>query len=142
MKRFWVVCSLVSLLLLTAQEAWAIGRVYARFPNNASSPIYNLRIKTLRATVAIHDQLAVTHVDQEFTNDTNYRLEGFYIFKLPEGAQVHEMYLWINGQRVPYTVKKREDAVVKYQEIVSKIADPAILEQLGVEFVQASHLSV
>ncbi len=131
MKRFWMICSLVCLFLLSAQEVWAIGRVYARFPNNTSSPIYNLRIKTLRATVAIHDQLAVTHVDQEFANDTNYRLEGFYIFTLPEGAQVHEMYLWINGQRVPYTVKKREDAVVKYQEIVSRIADPAILEQLG-----------
>jgi Ca-activated chloride channel homolog len=131
MKRFWVLCSLLCLFLLSAQEVLAIGRVYARFPNNASSPIYNLRIKTLRATVAIHDQLAVTHVDQEFTNDTNYRLEGFYIFKLPEGAQVHEMYLWINGQRVPYVVKRREEAVVKYQEIVSKIADPAILEQLG-----------
>ena len=131
MKRFWILCSLLCLLLLAVQEVLAIGRVYARFPNNASSPIYNLRIKTLQATVAIHDQLAVTHVDQEFTNDTNYRLEGFYIFKLPEGAQVHEMYLWINGQRVSYVVKKREDAVVKYQEIVSHIADPAILEQLG-----------
>jgi len=131
MKRFWILCSLLCLWLLAAQEVLAIGRVYARFPNNAYSQIYNLRIKTMRATVAIHDQLAVTHVDQEFTNDTNYRLEGFYIFSLPEGAQVHEMYLWINGVRVPYVVKKREDAIVKYQEIVSKIADPAILEQLG-----------
>jgi Ca-activated chloride channel family protein len=122
---------LLALLALGAQDAVAIGRVYARLPNSTTSPIYNLRIKTMHATVAIYDQLAITHVDQEFTNDTYLRLEGFYVFTLPEGAQVHEMYLWINGQRVPYVVKKREEAVVKYQEIVSRIADPAILEQLG-----------
>ncbi|MBP1657663.1 MAG: hypothetical protein H6Q31_2264 [Bacteroidetes bacterium] len=124
---FW----LLALLALGAQDAGAIGRVYARLPNSTTSPIYNLRIKTMHATVAIYDQLAITHVDQEFTNDTYSRLEGFYVFTLPEGAQVHEMYLWINGQRVSYVVKKREEAVVKYQEIVSRIADPAILEQLG-----------
>ncbi|MGE5315551.1 MAG: VIT domain-containing protein [Acidobacteriota bacterium] len=118
-------------LLLVQQEASAIGRVYARFPNNPNSPVYNLRIKTLKATVTIKDQLAVTSVDQEFANDNSSRLEGFYIFTLPEGAQVHEMYLWINGMRVPYQVKKREDAVIKYEEIVSRIADPAILESLG-----------
>jgi Ca-activated chloride channel family protein len=119
------------LLLLTGQEAYAIGRVYARFPNNASSPIFNLRIKDLHADVKIQDQLAVTHVDQEFANDNSSRLEGFYVFQLPEGAQVNELYLWINGVRTPYTVKKRADAVERYTEIVNTLKDPAVLEQLG-----------
>ncbi len=131
MKTSRVVIVLLIALAAAAEEGFAIGRVYARWPNWADSPIYNLRIKTLRADVQIRDQLAVTHVDQEFANDNSMRLEGFYIFQLPEGAQVHEMYLWINGIRVPYTVKKREDAVVIYQEIVTRTADPAILEQLG-----------
>jgi Ca-activated chloride channel homolog len=119
------------LLLIVPESLFAIGRVYARLPNNSNSPIYNLRIKSLKAITTIQDQLAVTSVDQEFANDNNLRLEGFYVFELPEGAQVHELYLWINGVRQTFQVKKREDAVVKYQEIVSKIADPAILEQLG-----------
>ena len=130
MKRSLMITGL-ALLMVMWQEAGAIGRVYARLPNSTNGTIYNLRIKTMRATVTIYDQLAVTHVDQEFTNDTYSRLEGFYVFTLPEGAQVHELYLWINGQRVPYVVKKREDAVVKYQEIVNRTVDPAILEQLG-----------
>jgi Ca-activated chloride channel family protein len=109
----------------------AIGKVYARIPNNQNSPIYALRIKSLRASVVIRDQLAVTHVDQEFSNDNSMRLEGFYVFQLPDGAQVNEMYLWVNGVRVPYTVKKRADAVVVYQDIVTHMADPAVLEQLG-----------
>lgn len=118
-------------ILLCAEPARSIGRVYARVPNNASSPIYNLRIKSLKATAVIHDQLAVTTVDQEFANDNAFRLEGFYIFTLPQGARVHEMYLWINGVRTPYTVKKRADAVVIYNDIVRRIQDPAILEELG-----------
>ncbi len=130
MKRFFMFAFAV-LMLCASRDAWSIGRVYARLPNSSSATVYNLRIKTMRATVQIYDQLAVTHVDQEFTNDGTLRLEGFYVFKLPDGAQVHELYLWINGQRVPYVVKKREDAIVKYQEIVNRIADPAILEQLG-----------
>jgi Ca-activated chloride channel homolog len=131
MKR-WVVVTMFALGLAAAPgELRAIGRVYARLPNNIYSPIYNLRIATLSATAEIRDQLALTHVDQVFANDNNFRLEGFYIFVLPEGATVHEMYLWINGIRTPYTVKKRADAVVKYDSIVARTADPAILEQLG-----------
>ena len=121
---------LVFLFLCTA-ETYSIGRVYARYPNNASSPIFNLRITNLTATVEIHDQLAVTHVDQEFANDNTSRLEGFYVFQLPDGAQVNEMYLWINGVRTSYQVKKRDEAIVKYTEIVQKLKDPAILQDLG-----------
>ena len=116
---------------LVFQEVYAIGRVYARYPNNANSPIFNLRIKDLHADVKIQDQLAVTHVDQEFANDNSSRLEGFYVFQLPEGAQVNEMYLWINGVRTSYVVKKKQDAIIRYQEIVQKLKDPAILQDLG-----------
>jgi Ca-activated chloride channel family protein len=126
--RFFLVFGFV---LVTTGVAHAIGRVYARWPNDPNSPIYNLRIKSMTASVTIRDQLAVTYVDQEFANDNSFRLEGFYVFVLPEGARVNEMYLWINGQPVPYVVKKLEDAVVKYTEIVTKMRDPAILEQLG-----------
>jgi Ca-activated chloride channel family protein len=131
MKRPGWFCAVFLISLFFSGTVYAIGRVYARLPNNANSPIYNLRIKSLRAVTTIRDQLAVTSVDQEFANDNNLHLEGYYVFQLPEGAQVHEMYLWINGIRQPFQIKKREDAVVKYQEIVSRIADPAILEQLG-----------
>ncbi len=131
MKTLIRCLAVMACILTLTDTSWSIGRVYARLPNNASSPIYNLRIKSFKAKVVIHDQLAVTSVDQEFANDNSFRLEGFYVFTLPAGAQVNEMYLWINGIRTPYTVKKREDAIVKYTEIVTRLTDPAILEQLG-----------
>jgi Ca-activated chloride channel homolog len=122
---------LVLCCIMLHDQAGAIGRVYARWPNSPSSPIYNLRIKSLHANVEINDQFAVTRVDQTFANDNAMRLEGFYVFKLPEGAQVHELYLWINGIRVPYIVKKKEDAIVQYEQIVRGMADPAVLQELG-----------
>jgi Ca-activated chloride channel family protein len=130
-KRILSCLSILIMLFTISENIFAIGRVYARYPNNENSPIFNLRIKTLTASIKIQDQLAVTHVDQIFANDNNSRLEGFYVFKLPDGAQVNELYLWINGQRVPYTVKKKEEAVVTYKEIVRKLSDPAILQELG-----------
>jgi Ca-activated chloride channel family protein len=133
MKRTFSLAALLMVLFLSKPDSWAIGigRLYARYPNWEDSPIFNLRIKTLHVDVTIRDQMAVTHVDQEFANDNYARLEGFYVFELPEGANVNEMALWIGGVRVPYVIKRAEDAVVIYQEIVRRTADPAILEQLG-----------
>jgi Ca-activated chloride channel homolog len=131
MKLHSLVAGLLLLCLALTTDVYAIGRVYARLPNIENGTVYNLRIKSLKATVTIQDQLAVTSVDQEFANDNAIRLEGFYVFQLPEGAQVNEMYLWINGVRVPYQIKKRADAIITYTEIVRRIADPAILEDLG-----------
>ena len=133
MKRLLVLAATGLMLLGSVQQSGAtgIGRLYARYPNWEDSPIFNLRIKTLHTSVTIRNQLAVTHVDQEFANDSWNRLEGFYVFQLPEGANVNEMALWINGQRVPYVIKRREEAIVIYNEIVRRLTDPAILEQLG-----------
>jgi len=133
MKHTLLLAAAGIMLLCSVHESRStgIGRLYARYPNWEESPIFNLRIKTLHATVTVRDQLAVTHLDQEFANDNWARLEGFYVFQLPQGANVNEMALWINGVRVPYVIKKREEAVVIYNEIVRRMTDPAILEQLG-----------
>src|SRR3990172_305760 len=133
MKRLFSLAAIFIVLLLSSQESLAvgIGRLYARYPNMDNSTIFNLRIKTLSADVTIRDQMAVTHVDQEFFNDNLARLEGFYVFQLPDGASVNEMALWIGGVRVSYVIKRREEAVIIYRDIVRRMVDPAILEQLG-----------
>jgi Ca-activated chloride channel family protein len=136
MKKVLMVLSSLLLLAGMVESTYAIGRLYGRLPNNENSPIYNLRMKTQRADVTIQDQLAITHVDQEFANDTYSRLEGFYVFQLPEGAYVNEMYLWINGVRTSYVVKKKQDAIIIYKDIVRKLMDPAILQQLGPNLFQ------
>ena len=127
MKQFWV---LVVLLAMFAVEANA-GVLYARRPGT-ETPVYNLRISHIRTSVRIAGQLAVTHVDEEFYNENNQILEGFYAFSLPEGAKVDGLWLWVNGQRLTFIVKTREEAQRLYDSVVvGQRRDPAILESLG-----------
>ena len=58
MKTLRILCVLGLAFLLCSAPARSIGRVYARIPNSTTSPIYNLRIKSLKATAVIHDQLS------------------------------------------------------------------------------------
>ncbi len=119
------------LLFLLGTAAAEAGVLYARRPGT-DTPVYNLRISNIRTTVNITGQLAVTHVDEEFYNENNITLEGFYAFQLPEGAKVDGLWLWVDGNRLIFIVKKKEDAQRMYDSVVvGQRRDPAILESLG-----------
>ena len=47
-----------------------------------------LEVSYHRVSVEIKDQVAVTSVDQEFYNPNGARMEGTYLFPLPEGAHI------------------------------------------------------
>ncbi len=119
------------LLFLLGTSIVEAGVLYARRPGT-ESPVYNLRISHIRTTVNITGQLAVTHVDEEFYNENSLVLEGFYAFQLPEGAKVDGLWLWVDGKRLIFIVKKLEDAQRMYDSVVvGQRRDPAILESLG-----------
>ncbi|MBL0176509.1 MAG: VWA domain-containing protein [Ignavibacteria bacterium] len=107
------------------------GVLYARRPGT-ETPVYPLRISNIRTSVTINGQFAVTHVDEEFFNDNNLTLEGFYAFHLPDGARVDGLWLWENGQRKTFVCLKKEDAIRTYDSLLSDPShDPAMLEALG-----------
>ncbi len=119
------------LLFLIGTSAADAGVLYARRPGT-ETPVYNLRISNIRTTVNITGQLAVTHVDEEFYNENNLILEGFYAFQLPEGAKVDGLWLWVDGNRLTFIVKKKEEAERLYDSVVvGQRRDPALLESLG-----------
>lgn len=74
-----------------------MGALYARRPlsNESGTP---LALVSYDATVTITDQIAVTHVDHLFRNESSNRLEGIFVFPLLEGAVVTELALWINTE--------------------------------------------
>ncbi|MBI5646571.1 MAG: VWA domain-containing protein [Ignavibacteriae bacterium] len=120
-----------AVLFFCATSGLSAGVLYARRPGT-ETPVYPLRISAIRSTVALYGRLAVTHVDEEFFNDNNLTLEGFYAFQLPEGARVNGLWLWENGQRKIFICLKKEDAVRKYDSVVNGVRrDPALLESLG-----------
>ncbi|MBN1264793.1 MAG: VWA domain-containing protein [Anaerolineales bacterium] len=101
-------------------------------------PIEQLAIVYHRVTVAIEDQVAVTHVDQVFRNDQNWAIEGTYVFPLPEDAAVSAFTLWIDNEPVEAKILDREEARQIYEEIVRQLRDPALLEYVDRGAVQAS----
>ncbi|MBN1761307.1 MAG: VWA domain-containing protein [Chitinispirillaceae bacterium] len=117
-------------LLLAEVPVYAVGALYARRAqtNTTGTPLW---LKKYDADVTITDQMAVTHVDHTFKNETSSRLEGVFIFPLPEGAVVTELALWINGVRVVGDVMERDTARAVYESIVRKTIDPALLEYMG-----------
>ncbi len=104
-------------------------------------PIWNfdgLRIDYQRVNVTIEDQVATTHIDQLFVNDNDWMLEGTYLFPLPEGAAVSQLTMWVDGQPIEAKILEQEEARQIYDEIVRQLRDPALLEYVGTQAIQAN----
>jgi Ca-activated chloride channel family protein len=100
-------------------------------------PMAQLAIRYHHVTVAIRDQVAVTHVDQVFFNPNDWQVEGTYVFPIPQDAAVTAFTLWMDGKPVEATILDAEQARQTYEEIVRGLRDPALLEYAGRGAVQA-----
>ncbi len=102
-------------------------------------PVPNiLPIKSINVEVKINGQVATTHVEQVFRNDSPYTLEGTYFFPIPETASIVEFAIWENGKKLVGEVRSREEARRIYDEIVRRQRDPGLLEYAGKDLFQAS----
>ena len=97
-----------------------------------------LTVETHRVNVTIDNQVASTRVDQIFRNDSEWSLEGTYIFPLPENAAISDFAMWVNGERVEGQLYTKEEARRLYDSIVRRRLDPALLEYVGRDLFQAS----
>ncbi len=92
---------------------------------------FPLEVKYHDVNVTIDGFTAKTKIDQVFFNPLNQRLEGQYIFPIPEGAVITGFKMYINGKEYKAELLDAEKAKKLYQEIVSKSKDPALLEYSG-----------
>jgi Ca-activated chloride channel family protein len=97
-----------------------------------------LPIKSIQLDTKISGQVATTHVEQVFRNDTPYTLEGTYFFPIPDNAAIVEFAIWENGKKLVGEVRSREEARRIYDEIVRKQRDPGLFEYAGKDLFQAS----
>ncbi len=98
----------------------------------------NLPVKSININTKIEGQIATTHLEQVFRNDTPYTLEGTYFFPIPETASIVEFAIWENGKKLVGEVRSREEARRIYDEIVRRQRDPGLLEYAGKDLFQAS----
>jgi Ca-activated chloride channel family protein len=97
-----------------------------------------LTVENHRVNVTIDGQVATTRVDQIFRNDSQWSLEGTYIFPLPENAAISEFAMWIDGDKVEGQLYTKEEARRIYDNIVRRRLDPALLEYVGRDLFQTS----
>jgi Ca-activated chloride channel family protein len=108
-------------------------------PRPIPQPLPNaLPVKSIQLDTKINGQVATTHVEQVFRNDTQYTLEGTYFFPIPETASIVEFAIWENGKKLVGEVRSREEARRIYDEIVRRQKDPGLLEYAGKDLFQAS----
>ncbi|HEX5498513.1 MAG TPA: VIT domain-containing protein, partial [Thermomicrobiales bacterium] len=104
-------------------------------PESASDQI---DIRSLRADVTIHDQIASTRIDQTVRNPNRWTAEARMIFPIPAGAAVSDFTLWVDGEPVEATLLDADAARRVYDDIVRSLRDPGLLEYRGAGAVQAS----
>ncbi len=108
-------------------------------PRPNPQPIPNaLPVKSIKLDTKIENQVATTHVEQIFRNDTPYTLEGTYFFPIPDEASIVDFAIWENGKKLVGEVRSREEARRIYDEIVRRQKDPGLLEYAGKNLLQVS----
>src|SRR4029079_18044521 len=90
-----------------------------------------LPVASIKIDTKIQSQVATTHVEQVFRNDSDATLEGTYLFPIPESASIAEFAIWDGDRRLVGEVRSREEARRIYDEIVRRQCDPGLLEYAG-----------
>jgi len=100
-------------------------------PDRPSVRNVPLAVKHHRVTVKIEGRVAITEVDQVFVNPNNHRVEGTYLFPLPEGAAMDHFGMWLDGKELVAELLDAGKARRIYEAIVRRAQDPALLEYMG-----------
>ena len=128
------VCLAFLLLSALAQVAKADGLIIIDRPPHAIPghfPFAPMEVSYHRVNVTIDDQVATTSVDQEFRNTSGARLEGTYMFPLPDGAAIDKFSMDIDGKEMEAELLPADKARAIYEDIVRRHKDPALLEYVG-----------
>lgn len=96
-----------------------------------------LSVKQHTVEVSIVDGAATTQLDQVFFNNYERRIEGTYIFPLPDDVALSKFSMYVNGQEIQGKLLTVEEARRTYESIVAKMRDPALLEYVGQRMFRA-----
>ena len=87
-----------------------------------------LELKEVKIAAKIRDQVAQTTLEQTFYNPSNRRVEGTYIFPIPENAEIESFKMEINGNMTKGEILNAKKAKEIYEKIVRESKDPALME--------------
>jgi Ca-activated chloride channel family protein len=105
-------------------------------PPAPTGPTY--KVDQLEVNARLVDQVAQVQVSQSFENTGSRPLEVSFIFPLPYEGAIHQLTLLIDGKEFPARLLDAKEARRRYEEIVRKNRDPALLEWMGSGMFQTS----
>src|SRR5947199_8141297 len=94
-------------------------------------PFAPLEVTSHHVNVKIDGQVAITSIDQEFYNPNDQRLEGTYMYPVPEGAHIDKFSMEIGGKMVDAELIRSDKSRQIYEDLVRRMRDPALLEYDG-----------
>jgi Ca-activated chloride channel family protein len=134
--------TLVLLLFLPAlAQVVVINAHWPRIPVPLPHPIpvrSDCRIRSVDVHADIQDQAAKVRISQVFQNPSSVPMEAQVLFPLPEGAAVSGMTLVVDGKEISGRLLRKDEARLRYEEIVRRRRDPALLEYIGQNLFQTS----
>ncbi len=86
--------------------------------------------------VHIEDGFARTTIDQTYFNHASGRLEGTFYFPLPADASLSRLAMYVDGQLMEGGMVEREYGRTVFEQIVTKMKDPALAGMGGWPHVQ------
>ncbi len=96
-----------------------------------------LIVRSHKVEVEIVDQIATTSIDQVFFNPNDWTAEGTYLFPVPDGATVSDFAMIVDGEPIEATLLDADEARLIYEQTVRSMQDPALLEYVGQNAIQA-----
>ena len=152
MKKFSLLVFLITVLLVSVSSASAQTQpcgpcpagencFLPRCPMPPRGVVTNpdwLKIAFHRVDVQIDNQIAHTSIDMKFVNEGEGLAEGTFVFPLPLDASVDSLTMYINGQPIEAKILPADEARSVYDAIVRQYRDPALLEYVGTQAVQAN----
>ncbi|MBM3498711.1 MAG: VWA domain-containing protein [Armatimonadetes bacterium] len=133
-RCLWVVATILALSTAGALAQRPII-VPVPPPDGRGEP---LEIQSCKVNIEVGKQVADVGVDLVFHNQHGHRIEGTFLFPLPESTAIHDFVMYADGKRLDGEILKKEQAREIYDRIVSRQRDPALLEYVGCDLFQAS----
>ncbi len=132
--RWFIILTLT--IIFGSIPAFAQGVILP--PPGVDTNASTLSFDYLKVNTTIDNQIARTEIDMQFTNNGDRLAEGTYIFPLPAEAAVDELIMYIDGQAIESKLLPAGEAREIYNEIVRQLRDPALLEYVGTNAIQAN----
>ena len=117
--------------------------IYPRLPPLMPLPVpapleASYKVDELEVHARLIEQVAQVQVSQSFQNTGSRPLEVSFVFPLPYEGAIQQMTLLVDGKEYPARLLDAKEAREKYEEIVRKNRDPALLEWMGAGMFQTS----